>query len=146
MLEHMRLAKMSFDLWGALSPVGSRAPPGEIQQAASTEPKESEEQASSKRTMSQAELESSLYKVCTTLSMTTTSLWIFQYDGTFADHLEMTIQLGYVILFSSAFPPAALCAMLNNLIEIRSDAFKLVYVCQRPFGQRVPNIGTWQVS
>lgn len=69
----------------------------------------------------------------------------FQYDGTFADHLEMTIQLGYVILFSSAFPLAALCAMLNNLIEIRSDAFKLVYVCQRPFGQRVPNIGTWQV-
>lgn len=58
----------------------------------------------------------------------------------------MTIQLGYVILFSSAFPPAALCAMLNNLIEIRSDAFKLVYVCQRPFGQRVPNIGTWQVN
>lgn len=57
----------------------------------------------------------------------------------------MTIQLGYVILFSSAFPPAALCALLNNLIEIRSDAFKLAYVCQRPFGQRVPNIGTWQV-
>lgn len=56
----------------------------------------------------------------------------------------MTIQLGYVILFSSAFPPAALCALLNNLIEIRSDAFKLAYVCQRPFGQRVPNIGTWQ--
>lgn len=58
----------------------------------------------------------------------------------------MTIQLGYVILFSSAFPPAALCAMLNNLIEIRTDAFKLAYVCQRPFGQRVPNIGTWQVT
>lgn len=57
----------------------------------------------------------------------------------------MTIQLGYVILFSSAFPLAAVFAMLNNLIEIRSDAFKLVYVCQRPFGQRVPNIGTWQV-
>ncbi|KRT84827.1 hypothetical protein AMK59_653 [Oryctes borbonicus] len=56
----------------------------------------------------------------------------------------MTVQLGYVILFSSAFPPAALCAMFNNFIEIRSDAFKLAYVCQRPFGQRVPNIGTWQ--
>lgn len=70
---------------------------------------------------------------------------MLQYDGTFVDHLEMTIQLGYVILFSSAFPPAALCAMFNNLIEIRSDAFKLAYVCQRPFGQRVPNIGTWQV-
>lgn len=55
----------------------------------------------------------------------------------------MMIQIGYVVLFSSAFPPAALCAILNNLIEIRSDAFKLGYVCQRPFGQRVPNIGTW---
>lgn len=53
------------------------------------------------------------------------------------------IQIGYVVLFSSAFPPAALCAILNNLIEIRSDAFKLGYICQRPFGQRVPNIGTW---
>lgn len=55
----------------------------------------------------------------------------------------MMIQLGYVVLFSSAFPPAALCAVLNNFVEIRSDAFKLAYVCQRPFGQRVPNIGTW---
>lgn len=70
---------------------------------------------------------------------------MFQYDGTFADHLEMFIQLGYVVLFSSAFPLAALCALINNLVEMRSDAFKLCYIFQRPFGQRVPNIGTWQV-
>lgn len=68
-----------------------------------------------------------------------------QYDGTFADHLEMFIQLGYVVLFSSAFPLAALCALINNLVEMRSDAFKLCFIFQRPFGQRVPNIGTWQV-
>ncbi|CAH0551679.1 unnamed protein product [Brassicogethes aeneus] len=132
MLEHMRLAKMSFDLWGALSPVNARAPPGNAEEPGTENAEEAKDpaagEASDKRTMSQAELESSLYK----------------YDGTFADHLEMTIQLGYVILFSSAFPPAALCAMFNNLVEIRSDAFKLAYVCQRPFGQRVPNIGTWQ--
>jgi len=71
---------------------------------------------------------------------------MLQYDGTFADHLEMFIQLGYVVLFSSAFPMAALCALINNLIEIRSDAFKLCFTFQRPFGQRVSNIGTWQVS
>jgi anoctamin-8 len=58
----------------------------------------------------------------------------------------MFIQFGYVVLFSSAFPMAGLCAMLNNLIEIRSDAFKLCFIFQRPFGQRVPNIGTWQVT
>lgn len=54
----------------------------------------------------------------------------------------MLVQMGYVVLFSSAFPLAALCALLNNLLEIRSDAFKLVHVHQRPFGQRVANIGT----
>jgi anoctamin-8 len=71
---------------------------------------------------------------------------LLQYDGTFTDHLEMFIQLGYVVLFSSAFPMAAFCALINNLIEIRSDAFKLCFTFQRPFGQRVSNIGTWQVS
>ncbi|XP_076268543.1 anoctamin 8 white walker isoform X3 [Rhynchophorus ferrugineus] len=135
MLEHLRLAKMSFDMWGALSPLGTKPPPGQNSDTfdidkteESREEENNEPERVAKRSMSQAELESSLYK----------------YDGTFADYLEMTIQLGYVILFSSAFPPAAVCAMFNNLIEIRSDAFKLGYVCQRPFGQRVPNIGTWQ--
>jgi len=58
----------------------------------------------------------------------------------------MFIQFGYVVLFSSAFPMAGLCAMLNNFIEVRSDAFKLCFIFKRPFGQRVSNIGTWQVN
>ena len=60
-------------------------------------------------------------------------------------HLEMLVQFGYVTLFSSAFPMAAMCALLNNVIEIRSDAFKLCMSFQRPFGQQVQSIGTWQV-
>lgn len=52
--------------------------------------------------------------------------------------------MGYVVLFSAAFPLAGVCALINNLMEIRSDAFKLAHVHQRPFGQRVANIGTWQ--
>lgn len=55
------------------------------------------------------------------------------------------MQFGYVVLFSSAFPLAALCALVNNLIEIRSDALKLCTGLQRPFGQRVESIGQWQV-
>ena len=70
---------------------------------------------------------------------------IFQYEDTFEDHLEMLVQFGYVTLFSSAFPMAAMCALLNNVIEIRSDAFKLCMTFQRPFGQQVQSIGTWQV-
>ena len=72
-------------------------------------------------------------------------LWL-QYEGTFDDYLEMFIQFGYVILFSSAYPLAGLCALVNNLIEIRGDAFKLCLVHRRPFGQRVNSIGTWQVK
>lgn len=64
MLEHMRLAKMSFDLWGALSPVDARQPPGVQENEQTTEQEnETTREASAKRTMSQAELESSLYKV-----------------------------------------------------------------------------------
>ncbi|RMB89755.1 hypothetical protein DUI87_33770 [Hirundo rustica rustica] len=65
-------------------------------------------------------------------------------QDTFQDYQEMFIQFGYVVLFSSAFPLAAACALLNNLIEIRSDAFKLCTGLQRPFGQRVRSIGQWQ--
>lgn len=67
-------------------------------------------------------------------------------QDTFQDYQEMFIQFGYVVLFSSAFPLAALCALINNIIEIRSDAFKLCTGLQRPFGQRVESIGEWQVS
>ena len=59
------------------------------------------------------------------------------YEGTLDDYLEMFIQFGYVTLFSSAYPLAGLCALLNNLIEVRSDAFKLCFIHQRPFPERV---------
>ncbi|XP_029815779.1 anoctamin-8 [Manacus vitellinus] len=65
-------------------------------------------------------------------------------SDTFQDYQEMFIQFGYVVLFSSAFPLAAVCALVNNVIEIRSDAFKLCTGLQRPFGQRVESIGQWQ--
>uniref|UniRef100_A0A3P8WEP4 Anoctamin n=1 Tax=Cynoglossus semilaevis TaxID=244447 RepID=A0A3P8WEP4_CYNSE len=66
------------------------------------------------------------------------------YADTFQDYQEMFVQFGYVVLFSSAFPLAAMCALINNIIEIRSDAFKLCTGLQRPFGLRVESIGQWQ--
>ncbi|KAM8962195.1 anoctamin-8 isoform 2-T2 [Pelodytes ibericus] len=78
--------------------------------------------------LSQAEVESCMKK----------------YEDTFQDYQEMFVQFGYVVLFSSAFPLAAVCALINNIIEIRSDAFKLCSGFQRPFGRRVEGIGQWQ--
>uniref|UniRef100_A0A182W8Q9 Anoctamin n=1 Tax=Anopheles minimus TaxID=112268 RepID=A0A182W8Q9_9DIPT len=153
LVEQWRLAKLSFKMWGALSPTQELPPniatsaststvsamPGSSSAISAGDGKQQDEGKSPseysssstntpKRSIGQAEIESSLYK----------------YDGTFSDHLEMLVQMGYVVLFSAAFPLAGLCALANNLLEIRSDAFKLAHVHQRPFGQRVANIGTWQ--
>ncbi|XP_046361749.2 anoctamin-10-like isoform X1 [Haliotis rufescens] len=68
------------------------------------------------------------------------------YDGPMDDYLELFLQFGYVYLFSSAFPLAALWALLNNITEIRTDAFKMCKIFQRPFSESVPNIGAWQVA
>ena len=57
---------------------------------------------------------------------------------------QIPLQMGYVILFSAAYPQAAVWAFLNNLVEIRGDAFKLVNGVQRPFMKRVEDIGFWQ--
>ncbi|XP_020291493.1 anoctamin-8 isoform X2 [Pseudomyrmex gracilis] len=159
-IEQLRLARLSFELFGALSPSEARQPPGqEAEENAQkngkdgedTERKEEQRPDSGKtkppRSVSQAELESSLYRVGhhnSLLSDVTFKVPIRKYDGAFSEHLEMLSQLGYVCLFSSAFPLAAMAALLGNLLELRGDAFKLCFVLQRPFGRRVSNIGTWQ--
>ncbi|ESO86525.1 hypothetical protein LOTGIDRAFT_220570 [Lottia gigantea] len=68
------------------------------------------------------------------------------YDSTNNDYLELFLQFGYVFLFSSAFPLAALWALLNNVTEIRCDAFKMCRVSQRPFAESASSIGAWQVA
>ncbi|KAJ0399793.1 hypothetical protein P43SY_002938 [Pythium insidiosum] len=47
------------------------------------------------------------------------------YEGTFDDYLELFVQFGQVTLFASAYPLAALWSLVNNVMEIRSDGFKL---------------------
>lgn len=68
------------------------------------------------------------------------------YEGTYDDYLEMFVQFGYVVLFSSVYPIAAFWAVFNNILEIRADAFKLCMVFQRPMGKKVKDIGAWQVG
>ncbi|TSM94641.1 Anoctamin-8 [Bagarius yarrelli] len=80
----------------------------------------------------------------TTLTQAEIESCMQTFGDTFQDYQEMFIQFGYVVLFSSAFPLAAMCALINNIIEIRSDAFKLCTSLQRPFGMRVASIGQWQ--
>lgn len=46
-------------------------------------------------------------------------------------------------LFVSAFPLAPLFALLNNIIEIRVDAYKYTVACRRPMPERSRDIGIW---
>ena len=63
----------------------------------------------------------------------------------FDDYLEIILQFGYVTLFASAYPFAALVAVGANIVEIKSDLFKITKVCRRPRPIRTDNIGTWKM-
>ena len=73
-------------------------------------------------------------------------LFLHFFQSTFQDYLELFLQFGYVFLFSAVYPLAAFWAVVNNLIEMRTDAFKLCNLHQRPFAQTASSIGAWQVS
>ena len=55
------------------------------------------------------------------------------------------IQFGFITIFVAAFPLAPLFAWLNNIVEIRLDAFKFVTVLRRPVAERAQDIGKFVV-
>lgn len=71
---------------------------------------------------------------------------MWSYQGTYDDYLELFIQFGYVFLFSAVFPLAAILAIVNNLIEVWADGFKLCNAYQRPQARPVKGIGIWQLA
>ena len=57
--------------------------------------------------------------------------------------MRIVIQYGFVTLFVAAFPLAPLFALLNNICEIRLDAYKMIAQARRPLAERVEDIGAW---
>ena len=53
------------------------------------------------------------------------------------------VQYGLLTLFVASFPLAPLFALLNNMVEIRVDAYKQLTQFRRPVAQRVSDIGVW---
>ncbi|CAM6000141.1 unnamed protein product [Sphagnum balticum] len=56
----------------------------------------------------------------------------------------MMLQYGFVTLFVAAFPLAPLFALLNNLIEIRLDAYKFTVAHRRPTPHKARDLGVWR--
>ena len=61
----------------------------------------------------------------------------------FGDFLDMALQFAHLAMFSSAMPLAALYAWANNVLEMRTDFYKLSTSCQRPFPHAAVGIGSW---
>lgn len=87
-----------------------------------------------------------IHEQCVRLEQASDRAWeeagLKQYD-TFEDYTEMLVQFGYVSFFSLAFPLAPLLALLNNVLELRTDAFKLCHTRQRPLAHKASGIGVW---
>ncbi|KAL0083800.1 calcium-activated chloride channel-domain-containing protein [Phycomyces blakesleeanus] len=61
----------------------------------------------------------------------------------YTDYVEMVIQFGYVSMFSTVWPLTALCCMINNWVELRSDALKICKYTRRPIPLRAEGAGPW---
>lgn len=76
--------------------------------------------------------------------------WIKNYNladvnsySLFEEFLEMAIQYSFTTIFVAAFPLAPLLALLNNLLEIRLDARKMILHLKRPIPRKAKDIGIW---
>lgn len=71
-----------------------------------------------------------------------------EYDpmhGTLDDYAELAIQYGYTTLFVAAFPLAPFLAFVSNIVEIRIDGSKLLYLHRRAIPSGAEDIGTWML-
>lgn len=59
------------------------------------------------------------------------------------DYLQKIDQFSILILFSTIFPLAPLVALANNFFEIRSDAYKYLFLYQRYPPSQAQDIGSW---
>ncbi|GAB2293423.1 hypothetical protein Dimus_027623 [Dionaea muscipula] len=64
-------------------------------------------------------------------------------DGLFDDFLELALQFGMIMMFACAFPLAFVFAAVNNIMEIKTDALKLLTMLKRPVPRSTVTIGAW---
>ncbi|NP_001407334.1 anoctamin-5 isoform 9 [Mus musculus] len=71
-------------------------------------------------------------------------LQVYGHRGLFYEYLETVIQFGFATLFVASFPLAPLFALMNNIMGIRVDAWKLTTQYRRPVAAKAHSIGVWQ--
>jgi len=64
-------------------------------------------------------------------------------QNTIDDMSEMVIQFGYVTMFVVALPITPLFSLINNIIELKVDGYKMVNESQRPHPNGSSGLGAW---
>lgn len=59
------------------------------------------------------------------------------------EYREMVIQFGYLALFSPVWSLAPIVSLINNWVEFRGDAYKLLQETHRPIPVKVDSIAPW---
>uniref|UniRef100_A0A3Q3VPQ1 Anoctamin n=1 Tax=Mola mola TaxID=94237 RepID=A0A3Q3VPQ1_MOLML len=92
-----------------------------------------------------------IFRYCTNATSQVIPRWEQDYRlqpfaklGLFYEYLEMVIQFGFVTLFVASFPLAPILALVNNLFEIRVDAWKITTQFRRVVPEKAQDIGAWQ--
>lgn len=62
----------------------------------------------------------------------------------YGKHVPLVIQFGFCTLFVTSFPVAPAFALINNWIDIRMEAYRLLTQYQRPIALRAQDIGMWE--
>ncbi|KAJ7997799.1 hypothetical protein DPEC_G00215870 [Dallia pectoralis] len=68
------------------------------------------------------------------------------FPGLFSEYIELLVQFGYLSLFSCVYPLTAVFLLINNVMEIRGDAYKICKLFRKPFSAPVSNLGVWQTA
>lgn len=66
-----------------------------------------------------------------------------KYEGEdlFEDYVQVFFPVFFIMLFGVAFPAAPFLTLLCCLCQLRTDAWKLVHACRRPFPAKATGIG-----
>lgn len=70
-------------------------------------------------------------------------LTLLEYDGTFSDYAAIVLQYGYITMFVSALPLVIPLAMVEILLQMRLDSYKLVRLMRRPDPELAEEVGMW---
>lgn len=66
-----------------------------------------------------------------------------KYTSKFLESGDVFFQFAYIIMFSIIVPVLSIASLLENLLKIRVDAYKLCFLCRRPHAEQAEDAGYW---